>query len=242
MWRLNVNSSIRTTLSLVSLSCCIPFIKTQTRDTVIWERLPVRKWCSLNNFIQVAMITRIYLVWDNLDKIFFQISLSNTYFIVNWFQNLNCPILWILRCSLEPQELLETKQHHYLVERKARVAENDHYKLRTKPRKLQQDFSKRKQRLWIVEAFKGIPGNLDWGWEYLRFEIRKTIIRIDKSWQNVKLCSWYFYISTLTFDREKIYKHTVWLIRLSGYVLEIKTNSRKKISVLSINTHLLVTM
>ena len=69
MWRLNVNSSIRTTLSLVSLSCCIPFIKTQTSDTVIWERLPVRKWCSLNNFIQVAMITRIYLVWDNLDKI-----------------------------------------------------------------------------------------------------------------------------------------------------------------------------
>ena len=70
MWRLNVNSSIRTTLSLVSLSCCIPFIKTQTSDTVIWERLPVRKWCSLNNFIQVAMITRIYLVWDNLDIIF----------------------------------------------------------------------------------------------------------------------------------------------------------------------------
>lgn len=191
-------------------------------------------------------------------RYFFQIgyiSLSNTYFIVNWFQNLNCPILWILRCSLEPQELLETNQHHYLVERKARVAENDHYKLRTKPRKLQQDFSKRKQRLWIVEAFKGIPGNLDWGWEYLRFEIRKTIllnqstylkiklvyIRIDKSWQNVKLCSWYFYISTLTFVREKSI-NTVWLIRLSGYVLEIKTNSRKKISVLSINTYLLVNM
>ena len=112
MWRLNVNSSIRTTLSLVSLSCCIPFIKTQTSDTVIWERLPVRKWCSLNNFIQVAMITRIYLVWDNLDKI---------QFFPNW---IHFSIKHIFYCKLISKSELSHSMNPTMFPRTSRASRN----------------------------------------------------------------------------------------------------------------------